>query len=712
MIGTRIWTGCLWGLALLAAGWPATAQTGDPTRPTAKMADRLKVRALDAHTVKLRALVVGTGAHGVAAFESAGQIKSVRVGSQIVETVDGVPLTLKIRAITPVGVEIETADGAAPLFVPGSFQALAAPTNPPPEFIRYLEASQMPLEYLLRLVSDQTGVNISASEKTAQKTVSVFLRNVTAVTAVEEICRTTGLWFRRETGSDVLRVTTMEEYAENLSSFREEKTESFVLLYPNAIEVASVIYGLYPERTMLSLGEEEFDEDAENDLSRRFRRFQVLADNGGSSFMRMEAPDANTSSGGRSGSGIFSYSRGGGIQRMGNQWDWLRKSARLQGLTQGEAKKIDQAFTRADTNLYEQVYGRAAPQSANIFVTLSRKANMLFVRTSDAGAMDAIRDLIKRIDVPTPMVLLEVKVLELTVTDDYDATFQWSFNRASHTVGHNGAEARDNILSGFPGFDSVTGADPTLAGALSFQVVGDNVAARIQLLQKDGKVKTLATPTILTANNEVSRIFDGHEHPVIKGISGQTVIGENQTVSSPATEFEYEDVGTMLLITPSINADRTVTLHVLQENSELTENGAEIPVYSSTSLNAVSSAHVDTIHSRSLSGTFVAKDGMTVMAGGLISEKEKEVYTRTPFLGSMPLLGWMFRGTEKVKERSELIILIKPHVIATPMEGGKASRELLEALSAHPAADGRESMGIHKPLKEHTSRDDIKSIVK
>lgn len=696
--------------ALLAAHGALCAPLADPTRPTERMADRLKARAADVGSLKIRALAVGLSDAGVALVDAGGGLEPVRAGAQFTRAVDGVPLVLKVKSITSKGIEIATAQDGAPLFLPGSFQPLAAPTNPPPEFLRYLEATKVPLERLLRLVSDQAGVNISASEDAAKRDVSVFLRNVSAATAVEEICRTTGLWFRREPETDVLRVTTMAEYAENLSSFREERTESFTLLYPNVIEVASVIYGLYPERTMLSLGEEEFDEDVENDLSRRFRRFQAIADNGGSTFMRMDAPNANGISGGNSGSGIFSYSRGGGMQRFGGQWERIRNASRLKGLTQDEAKKIDMAFSLADTNLYEKVYGKATPQAANIFVTISRKANMLFVRTSDAVAMDAVRDLVRRIDVPTPMVLMEVKVLELTVTDDYDASFQWSFNRDSHLPGHN-ASGADNVLAGFPGFDSVK-TDPALAGAMSFQVVGDNLAARIQLLQKDGKVKTLATPTILTANNEVSRIFDGHEHPVIKGISGQTVINDNQTVSSPATEFEYEDVGTMLLITPSINSDRTVTLRILQENSELTENGAEIPVYSSSSVNAVASAHVDTIHSRSLSGTFVAKDGMAVMAGGLISEKEKEVYTRTPVLGSIPLLGWFFRGTEKVKERSELIILIKPHVISTPIEGGRISRELMEALSAHPAADGRDSMNVHKPLKDRTVADDVDAIVK
>jgi len=101
-----------------------------------------------------------------------------------------------------------------------------------------------------------------------------------------------------------------------------------------------------------------------------------------------------------------------------------------------------------------------------------------------------------------------------------------------------------------------------------------------------------------------------------------------------------------------------------------------------------------------------------VMAGGLMKETEGETYWRTPVLGSIPLLGWLFRGTEKVKQRTELIILIKPHVILTPMEGGKISADLMKVLSAHPAADGRDSMGVHKPDKPHAVTNDVENIVK
>ena len=697
--------------AALAGAFLAAAQ--DPTVPSERMAESLKARAAATSALRLQALVVGASSEGVALIgTSALGVTPVRRGTQFAESVDGVSVTMKVRSVGVDGVQIETSQGSAPLFLPGSFQSIAAPTNQSAEFVRYVEATEVPLEQLLRLLADQTGVNISASERAAKnRLVSLFLRNVTVATAVEELCRATGLWFQREKDSNVIRVTTMEEYAENLSSFREEKTETSTLLYPNVVEAAGVIYGLYPDRTLLSLGEEEVDEDAENDLSRRFRRFQMISDNGGSSFLKMEPPDANTAAGGRSGTGTFSYSRGSGAQNRRSQWDWLRSASRLSGLTPAEAKRVETAFRQGDTNLFETVYGRNTAQAANIFVTVSRRNNLLIVRSSDAAAMDAIRDLVKRIDVPTPMVLLEMKVLELDVDDAYNATFQYSFNthgthkwgshagrdsleRGTSSTDGDGTASALTRISPLQGLFSPAALNPVSESTLAFAVLSDTLNAQLQLMAQDGKVRTLATPAVLTANNEVSRIFSGAEYPIVKGVTaGETTTTEAGFVTHDATvQLEWVDVGTMLLVTPSINADKTVTLHVVQENSEIPAEKVRVPL-DGGKINETTP--IDIVESRSLAGTFVAKDGMTVMAGGLIKETWKEVYTRTPVLGSIPLVGFLFRGTEKQKKRTELIVLIKPHVISTPMEGGRISRELMEALSAHPAADGRPNMGIH-----------------
>ena len=694
------------------------AAAGDPTCVADSMADALKSQLADADSLRLHALVVGAGGEGVALVGSTpGTATAVRRGSVLHESVDGVRVAIPIRSVSELGVEFQTSEGGRRIFLPGSFTPLAAPTNAPPEFVRYLESEKVPISRLMRLLADQTGVNISSSDATADKTVSIFLRNVTADAAVEEICRACGLWFRREQGGNVIRITTMQEYAENLSTFREETTETFTLLYPNVVEVAAAIYGLYPDRTLLSLGEEEFDEDDEYDLSRRFRRFRVIEENGNSQFMEMQAP-RSSSSGTRSGAGNFSFSRGNALSRL-SQWDQLygRRRERLStglDLSASEAKTMDRALASGNTNLYDHARSQFAMGAANIFVSMSRKNNMLVVRTSDVKVMDEIRRLVKRLDVPTPMVLMEVKVLELDITDDFTASFEYSFNGNSKAIGRGGLDADGNNL--FADIAQTTsmamdGFTPTFA----FRTLSSELVTKIELMQKDGKVKTLATPTLLTANNEVSRIFDGKEYPIVTGWTvGQTTTTQGIIdTTEPTVEIERKEVGNMLLITPNINSDRTVTLRLLQENSSISPQKVYIPVSGGTGEDKA----IEYVVSRSLTGTFVAKDGMAVMAGGLINETESEQYYRTPFLGSIPLLGWLFRGTEKVKRRTELVVLIRPYVIMTPFEGGKASEELLKALSAHPARDVRSSMMTHRDpetgaMKDHEVKDEALNLTR
>ena len=747
-------------LAAVAAAVAQAAEINDPTEAADAMADALRLRLAEADGMKLHALVAGADGEGVALVGADAESASVvKRGSVMHPAVDGVRVSATVKSVSPAGVEIESSGGDKGVFLAGSFSPLPPPAETPPEFLRHLESEKVPIGVLMRLVSDRTGVNISVSGAASSKKVSIFLRNVSADAAVEEICRATGLWFRRDNGGGrVVRVTTMAEYAENLDTFREEKIELFTLLYPNVVEAASVIYGLYPDRTLVSLGEEEFEEDGEYDLSRRFRRFRAIDDNGNSQFMGMEAPQT-TGSGSRTGSGTFSFSRGAAASRL-TQWDQLRERMRRGGaadaarfaaddaalvnraaaygdtnlvdsvrarsegaganifvsvsrrnmygvdatLGADDAELMEEAWRSGDTNLLDRVKTQVTAASANIFVSMSRKNNMLVVRTSDVRVMDEIRAMVKKLDVPTPMVLMEVKVLELAVDDNYEASFQYSFNRGTHTVGHDGGDTpnvfADVMKSGQAAYD------PTFA----FKAIADNITAQITLLQQDGKVNTLATPTLLVANNEVARIFSGKEYPLVTGWrQGDTVVTESGIVQGNMTvEISKEDVGTMLLITPNINADKTVTLHLMQENSVVSPEKVEIPVDGGHG----ETKAIEYVESRSLTGTFIAKDGMTVMAGGLVKETEKETYWRTPVLGSIPLLGWLFRGTEKVKERTELVILIKPHVILTPMEGGKVSAELMEALSAHPAADGRDSLDVHKPAKKHDIGDDFENIIK
>jgi general secretion pathway protein D len=222
---------------------------------------------------------------------------------------------------------------------------------------------------------------------------------------------------------------------------------------------------------------------------------------------------------------------------------------------------------------------------------------------------------------------------------------------------------------------------------LLFQYVNNNFRMRMQLLENNNRITTLATPLLLTANNEVSRLFVGQDVPLNLGFTGPTPIvnaaGTSTAFTAGSTSIQFRPVGTDLLITPNINADRTVTLRIIQEVSNVIKGGAD--VYLPTS-NGFTQSPIDIVNAQSVSGTVVGMDGLTVAIGGLIQENLTDSRAEVPILGKLPIVGFFFRQQSTARTRTELIILIRPYVFSTPCEATCTSAKVVQELSIHPKA--------------------------
>jgi general secretion pathway protein D len=335
--------------------------------------------------------------------------------------------------------------------------------------------------------------------------------------------------------------------------------------------------------------------------------------------------------------------------------------------------------------------------------------------------MDRIRELVHQLDIPTPLVLLEVKVLALELDDGFSSVFDYQFTDGKTTAGQfttgNILPPAGDLVEGTARrFGSLTpqggGVNPN---AMIFQVVNDNFRARIQLLENKNRVTQVATPMLLTANNEVSRIFIGQTVPVTVGFTPPTVIAGAVTANvalagTPITQLQ--DLGQSLIVTPSINADRTVTLRLGQQNSRLVPNGARIPV--PTTDGTVIDQPIDTVQRTSVTGTVVAKDGLTVAVGGLIEDVISDNREQVPVLGKIPGLGFFFRRQLTGRSRTELVVLIRPYVFNTPQESAALSGDLIPELSLHPfALDPAGSMETFAPeevLRPNPPQTELQSI--
>ncbi len=592
-----------------------------------------------------------------------------------------------------------------------------------PEF-ELFEFRDLPLSEALRLFSEQTGMNVVASREAAEKTVSLYLRNVTAGTALQALAKSNNLWTRIDPESGVVHISTTEEYDRDLATFRDEKTEVFTLLYPNPVDVARTIQSIFGDRVYMTLDDAQRDHQFE-DLQQRFERFDVVDERSeGLGLFGTETRGASARTGaGRTGTGRSGLGMGRGrgqdfardVRATRERRDILElpRLERFENLSPDEIAVLESYYAGREEELdqarLEELLRR---RRAIIYVAVIQRNNQVVVRTSDERTMEQITQLIRRLDVPTPLVLLEVKILSVALGDGFNSVFDYQFSDATRiaagfTTGNILPPIPDNINRIVPprerrdspiSPETVSGWGMAGSEDLMFQYVSDQFRFRMQLLESKNRVTTLATPLLLTANNEVSRIFIGQTEPFTIGFESPQIVatGVTQTTISGTPITELRDVGQSLLITPSINADRTVTLRIAQQQSRKNPAGATIPV-----LNAqgnVQQVNVDTVGRQTASGTIVAKDGLTVVLGGLIEERVSDIRAEVPIIGKLPVVGFFFRRQSTVRDRTETLIMIRPYVFNTPPESAALSEMLVRDLSVHPNAyDGQPTLGTHAP---------------
>jgi len=534
-----------------------------------------------------------------------------------------------------------------------------------------MEFKDAQISDVVRIISEASGLNIVATNEAAQKRVTLYLHDVSARQAMEIISKTGGLWYRHDPDLDAYRLMTTEEYQKDLVVFREEKTRIFQLLYPNPVSVATAIRNLYGQRvryaqaqsgdTLATLGGGlgggglggGLGGGGLGGISGQFSR-DTSSTTG--DFARQPGSDF---SGGQS-----SFSGSGGVGGSGSG-----RTGRLldEKLTVDQIAALERRLDRESDASSEQLKG-ISRQEADIFIVVIPDQNLVAVRTSDLDAMDNIARLIKEMDRPTSEVLLEMKVLDLTLGDSFHSVFDVQLKDGKTTFG-------------LGNFAQLSG--PTLV----YQFLDDHLKANIELLAKENRVDVLATPMLMASNNRPAQLFIGEEKVLITDVDSTTTTpGIGAAVTTINLTTEVRNVGNTLRILPKINADRTITLNVQQDNSSVLPKSTNIPVAVDQGRELREFA-IDTVNTANLNATVVAKDGMTVAVGGMIRTTVSNDFQKVPLLGDIPYLGTLFRREIRDKKKTELVLLITPHIIMAPNEAKAVSDRVAPELSAHPYFD-------------------------
>ncbi|MCH2207562.1 MAG: hypothetical protein MK132_17025 [Lentisphaerales bacterium] len=322
----------------------------------------------------------------------------------------------------------------------------------------------------------------------------------------------------------------------------------------------------------------------------------------------------------------------------------------------------------------------------DIYVTLNQEHSIISVRTEDNNAMEQISDYISANIQSVPQVLLEMKILELTIGDDFSSVFDYSIDDPLKNTATNLSGTGEDFLQINPGNtfspDGI-GFDRGQA-TLAYEFISGRVAARIELLKQDNLVETLATPILIATNNRIGEIKVVSNEVFVEGFEYEEAeTDSNGNITNPATlttEIRQEDVGLTLRIRPRINVDNTIALAIYQEDSSKITNGAKIPV---SIAGVLQDQFIDIKSEKTISSTVIARDNTMIAIGGLVRTENSTAESKVPVLGDIPGLGFFFRDEVTTNVKKELVLLITPHIIYNSDKGKEKSQKLLKNISDH-----------------------------
>jgi len=302
--------------------------------------------------------------------------------------------------------------------------------------------------------------------------------------------------------------------------------------------------------------------------------------------------------------------------------------------------------------------GGAADKSITIWA--EPQTNALVV-TAPPKVMRSVMSIVDRLDIRRAQVLVEAILVEMSFDKSMDLGINWLIGErdengnllpAGGFVQPVDGTGIGQILQGVLNPESIAAVPSGLTLGIG-QIVegGFSWAALIRAIGGQGNTNIIATPSIVTLDNEEAEIKIAQEVPFVTGqYTNQGVSGSGGVVN-PFTTIQREEVGNILKITPQINEGDSVVLKISQEASSI----------------AASSQQVSTndliTNKRTISTKVLVEDGGIIVLGGLISDEVREAKSQVPFLGSIPILGELFKTRSVDKVKTNLMVFIRPRIL-------------------------------------------------
>jgi general secretion pathway protein D len=307
----------------------------------------------------------------------------------------------------------------------------------------------------------------------------------------------------------------------------------------------------------------------------------------------------------------------------------------------------------------------AAPSLAgggdkSVTIWAEPQTNALIV-TAPPKVMRSVMAIVDRLDIRRAQVLVEAILVEMSADKAMDLGVNWLIagtDSDGNSLPAGGfvqpvdGTGIGQILQGVLNPDAIAGLPSGLTMGLG-QIVQDGTswAAVIRAIGGIGNTNIIATPSIVTLDNEEAEIKIAQEVPFVTGqYTNQGVAGPGGQVN-PFQTIQREEVGNILKITPQINEGSSVLLKISQEASSI----------------AASSQQVSTndliTNKRTITTNVMVEDGGIIVLGGLISDEVRESKSQVPFLGAIPIIGELFKTRSIDKVKTNLMVFIRPRIL-------------------------------------------------
>ena len=292
-------------------------------------------------------------------------------------------------------------------------------------------------------------------------------------------------------------------------------------------------------------------------------------------------------------------------------------------------------------------------------LSVDERTNTLLVQDTSDKLAD-IRRLVQTLDVPVKQVLIECRIVIVSDTFERDLGARFGVNSASALTGAgsllavSGNGTGSNSILG-TGLGSASLAATTLDnryqvntpaantnGSIGISLLGGSYLVDLELsaAQNEGKSETISSPRVITANQKQATIMQGVEIPY------------QESASSGATTTQFKDAVLKLKVTPLITPDNRVILDL-----DVSDDSVGQQVTSATG------GSVPSIDTRQIITQVLVNDGQTVVLGGILETTKSKAANKVPFLADIPVLGYLFRSTTDINNKTELLIFITPKIL-------------------------------------------------